>query len=136
MAAFVLTNESVVINGVDLSDHVKSATLVVSADQIDSTAMSSGGWKSYVGGLKVGSLTLTLNQDHAAGSVDATLWAAFGTVVAFTVKPVAGATSATNPAYSGSVLIAEHQPVGSGLGELSAVGITLPTSGTVTRATA
>lgn len=135
MAAYALTNEHVTINGVDLSDHVKSATLTVSADQLDSTAMSSGGWKSAIGGLKAGTLALTLNQDHAASNVDATLWAALGTVVTFTVKPVNAATSATNPAYSGSVLVVEHQPVAGNVGDLAGVSVTLPTSGAVSRAT-
>lgn len=135
MAVFALVNESIVLNGVDLSDHVKSATLTVSADQLDSTAMSSLGWKQMIGGLKGGTLAITFNQDFAASNVDATLWAAFGSIVTFAVKPVNTTTSATNPQYSGSVLVSEHQPVGNGVGELAQVSVTFPTTGTVTRAT-
>lgn len=135
MAIFALTNEFLSINGVDLSDHVKSATLTVSADQLDTTAMSSVGWKAAIAGLKAGTLAVTFNQDFAASNVDATLWAAFGTNVAFVVKPVNTTTSATNPSYSGTVVVVEHQPVSNSVGELAGVSVTLPTTGAVSRAT-
>lgn len=133
MAVFALTNEHLTINSVDLSDHVKSAVLTVDAAQLDSTAMSDS-WTEMIGGLKSGSLAVTFNDDYAAGSVDATLWAALGTVVTFVVRPVATAVSATNPNYSGSILISQHS-VGGGVGELASKSLTFQTSGTVTRAT-
>lgn len=136
MAVLALTNASVVLNGVDLSAWVKNVELTVEADDLDTTAMSSGAYRSRIGGLKAGTLALTFNQDYAAGAVDATLWSALGTVVSFVVKPVAGATSATNPAYSGSVLVTSATPVAGAVGDLAEVGVTFPTTGTVTRAIA
>ena len=39
MAKFVLTDASVTLNSVDLSDHVASVTLDITADEIVTTAM-------------------------------------------------------------------------------------------------
>jgi len=134
MAVFALTNEYLVLNAVNLSDHVKSAVLTVDAAQLDSTAMSDS-WTEMIGGLKSGSLAVTFNDDYASGSVDATIWAALGTVVTFEVRPDAGSVSATNPKYTGSVLISQHT-TGGGIGELAAKSLTFQTSGAITRATA
>jgi hypothetical protein len=134
MAVFALTNEYLSINAVVLSDHVKSAVLTVDTESLDATAMGPG-WKAAVGGLKGGQLAITFNDDYAASNVDATIWAALGTVVAFEVRPDAGAVSPTNPKFTGSVLIAQTA-VGGSVGELAAKQVTFPTSGAVTRATA
>lgn len=133
MAVFALTNEHLTINSVDLSDHVKSAVLTLDAAQLDSTAMSDS-WTEMIGGLKSGSLAVTFNDDFAASNVDATLFAAFGTVVTFVVRPVATAVSATNPNYTGSILISQHT-LGGSVGDLASKSLTFPTSGTVSRAT-
>lgn len=134
MAVFALINQHVTINSVNLSDHVKSATLSVEAEQLDSTAMGDS-WRESTGGLKSGSLSIEFHDDYAASNVDATLWPLFGTVVTFIVRPDAGAVSATNPNYSGSIFIGQHN-TGGNLGELAGKSLTFPTSGTVTRATA
>lgn len=135
MAVLALTNASVTLNGVDLSAWVKQVELSVEADDLDTSAMSSSGYRSRIGGLKGGTLALTFNQDYAASAVDATLWSALGTVVTFVVKPVATTVSATNPSYSGSVLVTSATPVAGAVGDLAEVGVTFPTSGAVTRAT-
>jgi hypothetical protein len=134
VAVFALINEFLLINAVNLSDHVKEATLTLDADQLDSTAMGDS-WKEITGGLKGGQLKLTFNDDYAAASVDSTLWPLFGTVTTFEVRTDAGARSATNPAYTGSIFIAQHS-AGGQLNELAAKGPTFPTSGPVLRQTA
>lgn len=135
MAVFALTAEYLALNGsATLNDHVKSAVLTVEAEALDSTAMGPG-WKSAIGGLKGGTLAVTFNDDMAASNVDAALWPLFGTVVTFEVRATDAAVSATNPKYTGSVLIAQST-IGGGVGELAAKALTFPTSGAVTRATA
>jgi predicted secreted protein len=135
MAVLVLVNEKVVINSVDLSDHVRQATLTMNVDDIDTTAMNSGGWRAHTGGLKNSQLQVEFNQDFAAASVDATLWAAFGTTVTFQVNPVNAANSTTNPAYTGSVVVTGHQPLSNKVGELATTSATWPVTGAVSRAT-
>lgn len=133
MATLALPNEHVTINSVDLSDHVRQATLALEATALDSTAMGDS-WSEQTGGLKSGTLTIEFLDDFAASEVDATLWPIFGTVVTFIVRPDAGAVSATNPNYTGSVFIQQHA-VGGSLNEMAMKSLTLPTSGAVSRAT-
>lgn len=135
MAVIVFTDASLVLNAVNLSDHVKEVKLDAEVEDLDSTVMGTSGWKSRETGLKDGSITVTFLQDFAAASVDATIWAAFGTKVAFTLKPTTAATSATNPAYSGTVLVNQHT-VGAQVGQLGEVSVTFPVSGAISRATA
>ena len=133
MAVFALVNQFVSINSVTLSDHVKSATLTLDVDSLDSTGQGSS-WKSFIGGLKSGKLALEFMDDFAAANVDATLWPLLGTVVAFEVRADAGARSATNPGYTGNVLIGGHV-VGGKLGDLAGKSLTFDTSGTIARQT-
>lgn len=134
MAVFALLNEHLTINSVNLSDHVRQATLTVEADQLDSTAMGDF-WKEVTGGLKGGQLQVEFLNDYAASNVDATLWPLLGTVVTFIVRPDAGAVSATNPNYTGSIFISGHS-TGGQLNEMAMLQQTYPTSGTITRAVA
>lgn len=134
MAAFVYTDASLTVNGVDLSTKVKSVTLTIDVAAIDATAMGGGGYVANVGGLKSGSLAVTFNDDLAASSVDVTIFPLLGTSVAFTLKSLSTATAATNPQYSGNVLVTGTS-IGGGVGELAAKSVTWPTTGAVTRAT-
>ena len=134
MAKFVLTDASVTLNSVDLSDHVSSVTLEITADEIVTTAMGDT-FQARTGGLKDGTLSIEFQQDFAASEVDATLWPLLGSTTTFEVKPTSGAVSSTNPKYSGSVLVNSHSPVANGVGELATMSVSFPTSGTITRAT-
>jgi hypothetical protein len=93
---------------VDFSDHVTAFSLARSADQIEVTAMGSDSHQ-FVTGLSADSLTISLLNDNAAtgaGSVRATLQAAYGTTVAFKAcQDTTVAISTTNPLYTGTILI-------------------------------
>ena len=130
MSVFALTDASVVINSVDLSDHVRS----IASEELDTTAMSATGFRTRAGGLKDGSLAIEFNQDFASSEIDATFNGIIGTVVAFVIKPTSGSVSSTNPSYSGNVLITEYSPIANGVGELATLTVTFPTSGAITRA--
>jgi len=134
LAKFVLTDASVVINSVDLSDHVSSVTLDITADEIMTTSMGST-FQSRTGGLKSGTLSIEFQQDFAASEVDATMFPLLGTTTAFVVKPTSASVAATNPSYSGSILINQHIPLANGVGELSTMSVSYPTSGVISRAT-
>lgn len=134
MTVLVLTDVKVVINSVNLSDHATSLTLTIDVDEQETTAFGAT-FRARVGGLKDGKLDVEFNQDFAAANVDATIWAALGTVVPFTAKATTAATSATNPEYQGNVLINAHTPIDGSVGDLAKTKISWPTTGTVTRAT-
>jgi hypothetical protein len=134
LAKFVLTDASVVLNSVDLSDHVSSVTLEITSDEIVTTAMGDT-FQSRTGGLKDGTLSIEFQQDFASSEVDATLFPLLGSTTAFVIKPTSGSVSATNPSYSGNVLVNSHSPVANGVGELATMSVSFPTSGSITRAT-
>jgi len=62
MATFAFTDAYVSINSVDLSDHVRSVTINVEAEDLEDTAMGST-FRSRIGGLKDWSLDIEFNQD-------------------------------------------------------------------------
>ena len=133
MAVFALIDQTFSFNSVDLSDHCKGVTITAEADQLDSTAMGDD-WREYIGGLKGGTCAVELEDDVAAGSVDATIWGAFntGTAVAVASKPVSGTISTSNPEYQFNVL-PNQWAVGGSLGELTMKSITFPITGAITR---
>ncbi|WP_030487269.1 hypothetical protein [Micromonospora chokoriensis] len=134
MGSFAFVDAVVTVNAVNLSQFVRQATINASADQLDDTAMGDT-FRSRLGGLKDWTIALEFNEDYAAGAVDATLWPLLGTVVTVTVKATSAATSATNPLYSGPVLVSGHTPVGGSVGDLATVGVTWQGAGPLTRAT-
>lgn len=134
MAELVLTDVSVVINSVDLSDHVKQVAIQYEAEEQDKTAMGDSG-RRRLGGLKNFSVELSFNQDFAAASVDATLFPIVGSVVSIVVKPTSSAVSATNPSYSGNVLVQSYSPLDGSVGDLSEARVSLPGDGVLARNT-
>lgn len=135
MAVFAFLDARIELNSVVLSNWVTKVTLDVEVEDLETTAFGTGGWKSRVGGLKDGSLSLELNQDFAASAVDATLWPLLGTVFTAKVRPTSNAISTTNPEFSGSVLLTKYSPFDGSVGDLAGTKIEIPTSGVWARAT-
>lgn len=135
MAKFVSTDFSISLNSVDLSTNIASATLDITKEEQLTTAFGQTS-VTRIAGLQDASLTLEFMQDFGSAAVDDTLFPILGSVVPFEIKPTSDATSATNPAYSGSVLVTNYTPFDSATGELATFSITLPVSGDITRGTA
>lgn len=135
MARIVLTNAVVKINSVDLSDHVASVELSQEVEEVETTAFGDSA-RTRTGGLANNTLSLDFHQDFASASVDDTLNALVGGTASFEILPAGTAVSATNPKYTGTVLLTEWTPVSGAIGELATASITWPISGAVTRATA
>jgi hypothetical protein len=108
MATFLNNKVGFKVATVDLSAYVQSFVLNRVVDQIEITAMGDTSHK-YATGLAADTITVTfLNNDAAsgAGSVRATLQAAFGSTVAFqAIQDTSGSVSTTNPLYSGTILV-------------------------------
>ena len=135
MATFVYTDASVVVNSVDLSDHVKSCTVNYEAEMLDDTVMGDT-TRSNIAGLLNWSIDVEFLQDFAAAKVDATLFALIGSA-SFTVivKPTSGSVSSTNPSFSGSVVLESYPPMSGAVGDLETASATFRSAGTLTRAT-
>lgn len=138
MARIVLTDVSVTVNAVDLSQFITSVTLTTSVDVVETTGMSSSATKTRLPGLKDNSVTLEFNQDFAAAGPEITINAIasslVGTVVPIVLKPTTGAVSATNPSYTFSAVCSEWQNLQGGVGELSTISATWPITGAITKA--
>lgn len=132
MAVFAATDFTITVNAVDLTDHCDSVSTDFNAAELGTTAFGDD-WDTKIGGLKSGNVSLNFHQDFASSSVDATLWAALGTVVNVVVKPTSAAVSATNPSYTFPVLVTQVQPVNAGVGELATQSVSWPLAGEVTR---
>ncbi|MBM4570270.1 hypothetical protein GS534_24155 [Rhodococcus hoagii] len=128
MAKLVLRDCYIEVNGVDFSDHVSSVEVQLKKAGVDTTNFSGGG-KEQVAGLKDDEFTLNFQQDFAAGEVDAVLYPLFDLETEFVVKvrPKAGATSPTNPQYSGTCILLEYQPLSGKVGDLSETKVKFPT---------
>lgn len=135
MAKQVFLNAVVTVNGTDFSDHVASVTIDQSADEIETTAFGTAGWRTRVAGLKDGSVQLDWHQDFAS-SVDATLSAAWGAVGTVTVIPNGTAVSATNPRWTCPVVLSSYSPVAGSVGDLLTFSTTWAAAGAFTRGTA
>ena len=137
MAMMVLMAAYVSITGPGtLHDRCSKAELTVDVEEKDTTTFASLGWKEVLGGLKSGSLALSLKQDIIDDGLDEDFWTILGTVVTFEVRLTQSAVSASNPKYSGSLLVKEWKPLSGQVGDLAEVEVSFPTSGVITRATA
>jgi len=135
MSVFLNNQVGVKINTVDLSDHVKSVTLNRQFDELEVTAMGDFAHR-FVKGLENSTLTLDFLNDDAAASVMATLQAAWGTSVAFTLLQTKGtAVSATNPLYTGMILVNKTTDINGAVGDISTQQITFTINSVVTVAT-
>lgn len=123
MAIFLNNGVQVTLNTVALTDHVTSATINRTFDELEVTAMGDTAHK-FVKGLEASSITLDFLSDTAAASVNATLQAAWGTTVALTLKQTSAVTSATNPLYSTTVLVNNTQDINGSVADIGSQSIT------------
>lgn len=128
-------NGYIKIGAVDLSDHAAEIRMRYESEPQDDTVMGDTA-RSEAGGLKNWEIEALFNQDHAAGSVDATLWAAVGTEVAIEVRPDAGAVSPTNPKWTGNGHVRSYEPMGGAVGEMAKTRCVIGPRSDLTRATA
>ena len=134
MSTFMLNNASVTINSVDLSSYVTSITLSQSADNLEDTAMGDTS-RSYIGGLKSGSVDIEFNADFAASKTEATIFPLVGTSTAVVVKPVDASVSATNPSFTFNAIGTEWDTLNGSVGEIATHSISWPITGAITKAT-
>ena len=136
MAKFVATDVKVLINNINLSDHIAQVSLEQTSDEIETTAFGTE-WRQRIGGgLKDASISIDFHQDFGAGSVDAVLSPLFNSIATVVVTPTSGSVSATNPSFTGTFSVVQYSPVASSVGDLATLSVSWPSAGTVTRGTA
>jgi hypothetical protein len=123
MAIYLSNTVVATLNSVVLSDHVTSATINRSFDELEVTAMGDTAHK-FVKGLEASTITLDFLSDTAAANVNATLQAAWGTTVPLTLKQSSAAVSATNPLYSTTVLVNNTTDINGAVADIATQSIT------------
>jgi len=113
---------SILEGGLELAGHGKNVNLAVDVNPLDTTALSTTGWTTVVGGLKSATVDLEFMQDMAAGSVDETLWANFGT--AGVVRSLATASADGSVGYTMQGVSLSYSPLQGSVGELAMGSIT------------
>jgi hypothetical protein len=135
MAVFLNNKVGVKVNSVDLSDHVQSATINRTFDELEVTAMGDSGHK-FVKGLEASSVTIDFLNDTASASVLQTLQAAWGTnVTVVFLQDKSAAVSATNVLYQMTCLVNNTTDINGATGDLGMQSVTWNVSGTVAVAT-
>jgi len=130
-----LSNPSITINSVDLSDQCTSAVINYVAEQLENTTFSNTS-RSFTSGLYSNTVTVTLYQSYSASETEASIYNLVGTTTTLVLKPSSAAVGATNPSYTltGAYLSA-HTPINASLGELSTIDLTFA-GGVLTKAVA
>lgn len=140
MTAVVITIDDPVITlgGTEYTDQVEKVELACQIDESEVTTFVGDGAKVLTGGLESGGLKLDFLQDFTDNGLDEAMWTAYkaGTPIAWTLKYDSAATSATNPQYSGYLLVSKWTPISGAPKDVLKVGVDWPTSGAVTRTTA
>ena len=123
---------------VDLSDHVESITINRDFDELEVTAMGDTGHR-FVKGLEASKISITFYNDDSTGSVLQTLQSVWGQSAAFKIVQVQSAgsatVSATNPLYSGLVLVNKTTDVNGAVGDIGKQQLTFTVNGSIAVAT-
>ena len=123
---------------VDLTNHVKQLVINRNFDELDTTTMGSSG-HTFIAGLESSTISVDLFNDDATSSVMTTLNSLAGTNAAFKIcqitvpgSPSTATISATNPLYTGLVLINKITPVVGAVGEVAVQSLQFTVSGAIT----
>ena len=128
-----LSNPTVLIGGVDVTQNTNAATLEIGYDSLESTTFGDTGHR-FVSGLQMVNVTLTMFQNYGAGEVEATLFDVVGDgTTTLVISPSGSTESASNPEYTiSNAMMSSFTPIVTTVGELSQVSVTF-TGGTWVR---
>ncbi len=138
MAIFVLRNAFVMIGGNIIGDHIREVSVNLSADDVDVTAMGSGG-HGHLAGIRDDRITMTAYSDFAA-SLDSIVFPIFNSAVGTTTVVVmanGGTVSATNPAFTAgtNASLLTYTPISGAVGDAAMTPLEWVINGTITRTT-
>jgi hypothetical protein len=136
---FALTDVSVVINSVDLSDHAFGIDTPQTKEQLDASGFNPTNTKEFLVGQREDSLTVKFRQNPASGKVHQTLSPLFTSGSAFpvAVKFSSASPAANNPILRGTCQLLSYNGLSGDLNQIAELEVTFsPTSGGLTWGTA
>jgi len=103
-----LSNPSITINAVDLSDQCTSAVINYVSEQLENTTFSNTS-RSFTSGLYSNTVTVTLYQSYAASETEASIYSLVGTTTTLVLKPTSvGASHEPFVHFDGRFLVGTH----------------------------
>ena len=128
-----LSNPSVTIGGVDVTQNTSAASLEIGYDSLESTTFGDTGHR-FVSGLQMVNVTLTMFMNYGTGEIESTLFDQIGDgTTTLIIAPATGAESASNPVYTiSNAMLSSFTPIVTTVAELSQVSVTY-TGGTWVR---
>lgn len=137
MAKHCLYNVSAVVNGVDLSTMLQSIEINVNTNALQAAGMQERQDYSIPGTDVIDDPQLTFDQDYAAAKVYATFMALWQAHTTFNIvaKVDAGATAATNPAWTIPVFVKKMPLLQGSRGDKHMAPVTLAVAGALSVAT-
>lgn len=120
------------LESVELSDWVRSASLVMGREAVDGSAMGDVSVANY-GGLYTWSVEAQFNAHTTA--IDTLINSLVGVTsgVAWTMRETTAAASTSNPQYSGTVVITNFQPFAGSVGEMRIASVSCAAHSALTR---
>src|SRR5438552_2607668 len=132
MAKHVFKNGTFIVNGVDLSSHVRAIDVKRAKDKVDATGLNGNGAKEWLPGLRDEEMVVTLMNDFDPGEVNETLDPLYtdDTIFPILARPFAGAAGAGNPEYScATSALFEFDPINAQVGALNETQVTFTANG-------
>lgn len=133
MAKYVLSNAGIKVGETSgsLTEVVaKSATIDISVDAPDVTDFGQL-TRHHLAGLRSWSGSFEVNQDHASGKADATLWGLIGKDAHIRIAEDKSITAKT--VYSGNMVITSYGPISGSVGDGSSASVSFQGSETLSR---
>lgn len=135
MTKIVLLDAQLSIANNDFTDWTSKLELSDEFEDKSTTTFGSGGAEEVLGGLEKFEAAITFKQDYDDNSLDELMWALRRQVVTFAARAKESAVSASNPQYSGSILVNKWVPIAGSVGDVAEADVTFPGSGPLARAT-
>jgi hypothetical protein len=119
-----LSNPTVLIGGVDVTQNTNAASLEIGYDQLESTSFGDTGHR-FVSGLQMVNVTLTMFMNYGTGEIEATLFDQVGDgTTTLVISPSGSTESASNPEYTiTNAMLSSFTPIVTTVGELSQVSV-------------
>lgn len=136
MARKAIIDAVVYIAGNDVSEWVSKLEDDDVIDEIEVTTYGDDGNKTYVGGLRGGTISLDFKNDYAPDSLDSIMSSLVSRdPISMSWKPFKTTISSANKLHSGKILLNSWQPISGNVGEQPTVSKTYSKSGAWTTTT-